>query len=171
MLSNFFEIQFKKEEFSYREKVFFTMIEEISQNNIIEKFYSNLIKNYIKKNVLIFDKECSLYSKENIPYKLGKVNYKKYLDYIMEINNVFKNHNESNFMTDLILHITKILNDGINSILNLNNLENKISNQTATNLILINQSVPINSHINLGLSKKKYINLNETRSISQLLFS
>lgn len=152
MLSNFFEIQFKKEDFCYREKVFFTMIEEISHNNIVEKFYANIIKNYIKKNVLIFDKEYSVYSKENLVNKLSKVNYEKYLDYIMEINNVFKYNSETNFMTDFILHIIKILNEGINSFINKSNQENKISNQTATNIIQINQSIPPNSHINHGLS-------------------
>lgn len=121
-------------------------------NLIIDKFYANLIKSYIKKNILVYDKEKALSSRDFHISKsnLDKNDYDNFLRYLKEINTICKINNESNFMTDLIVYLVKTLCDGVFQ------TNNNISNCNEPRNININQAIlnhQINSHFNSVLSK------------------
>jgi hypothetical protein len=111
----FLEADDKKENITYRDKVFFTLIEELSNNSTQDKFYANLIKNYIRKYILVYDKENSFSPRDTITMKpnLNKNDYDNFLNYLKEINIICKSNNESNFMTDLVVYLVKTLYDGV----------------------------------------------------------
>lgn len=101
---------------------------------IQDKFYISLIKNYIRKNILVYDKVSALSPRESSYLKnnLNKNDYDNFLNYLREISIICKINNESNFMTDLINHLVKSLCEG--ALMNQNNQlnENKIFNNYHT---------------------------------------
>lgn len=103
------ESNFPNENISFRDKVFFTMIEEMAKNYIGEKNYINIIKNFIKKFVMINNvlKE----SKDSIYFKNSTKIYNKIFFYLIEIDSVFKINNDQNFMTDFINYLVKAIFD------------------------------------------------------------
>ena len=109
VISNFLEGNFSNEEIKYRDKVFFNLIQEIAKNSIEDKFYAILIKNFLKKNFLIYD--IGFTPKEYTAYQLKQINYDEILNYLEELNFIFKLHNENNFMTDFIIYLVRNLCD------------------------------------------------------------
>jgi len=179
-LSNFLEINFNKENKTYRDKLFFTLIEEMAKNSIEEKFYVNLLKNFIKKNILIYDKNNSTSPRESInKVKIEKINYENILENIIDINKIFKYHNENNFMTDFIVYLIKNLYDGFSLSLqsNANNEKNhnemrtinhQKDNNTNTNF---NNNFSHNSNLNISISTKRFFQLIPIRFILNTNFS
>jgi len=82
----FLEANDKKENTTYRDKVFFTLIEELSSNSTQDKFYANLIKNYIRKYILVYDKENAFSPRDTITMKpnLNKNDYDNFLNNLKE---------------------------------------------------------------------------------------
>lgn len=151
---NFLEANDSKENIIFREKVFFTIIDEMAGNLIVDKFYVNLLKSYVKKYVLVYDKENAL-SPTDAPInkaKLNKDDYDNFLNKIKEINLICKINNENNFMTDLIVYLVKTLYDEIfPSNINSNNSNNEDKTINAHHAIFNNQISPNNN--NSALSK------------------
>ncbi len=156
-ISDFFEINFTKDNKIYRDKLFFTLIEEIANQSIEDKFYSNLIKNLIKKYVLIYDRDITTSPGEiHKNVKIEKINLENILENIVDINKVFRFHNENNLMTDFIAYLIRNLYDGNISSKNdkINNNEIKTgNNQKETNILNFNSNYSTISNLNISISK------------------
>lgn len=169
MISNYLESNYPKENLKYRDKVIFILIEELSKSAIEEKFYANLIKNFLKKNFLIYEGSAALSPKEKGKSRLKQqINYDDFLKYLKELNLIFTLNNENNFMTDFIIYLVRILFDGdsysnnnANYPLNLE-LKNAHSNTSAN-------CSSLNSHSTNNMSNK--INKNNFRIKPLLKFS
>lgn len=137
-LKKYFEENFTSENFYFRDKVFFCVLEETAKNKINEKNYLLLIKNFIKKYIMISD--FYLETKHNSHYlNLNKI-FPKIFDYLDYLKIIFEFFNEKNFMTDFIIFLNKVIfsysdnssenisnhnsnfSFNINNIMNLNNI-------------------------------------------------
>ncbi len=147
-------MNFTKENKNLREKVFFVLIDEVANNSIIDKFYSNIIKNYLKKHLLIYYRESNTVvtnAKDISQIKSNQIVYENYLDVITNINIIFKVNNENNFMTDLIVYIVKGLYEGFPSNSNYNSSNN-------------NANIILSSSQEIRNSSQNYLNLMNTNS-------
>ena len=137
-LSNFLEKSFTRENLTYRDKVFYSLTEEISKYFITEKIYMLIIKSFLKKNVLIYEKENILSFTDYQEHKINPINFEVLLNNIKDISIVFNIHNENNFMTDFILYIIKNIYDT-------QNLSNN-TNQNSTNSNFSNYNLGNGNH-------------------------
>lgn len=150
-IENFMDSSLPKENCHYRENMFFNLIEDISENNLTEKIYFNIIKNYFKKNIIIYDKDTSITTPRDSSQQMTNKISTKYeilLQKIKQINNVFKLHNEMNFMTDFIVYLIKSLFDQNNS-QNMANgyINNNFSNNNTCEMkTSMNVSIGNNTH-------------------------
>lgn len=137
------EAKHAKENVIYRDKVFFTLIEEMSRGLVQEKFFVNIIKGYIKRYILVYDKEKSGSSKEISLSKqlMNKNDYENFLNHLKELNIICKSNNESNFMTDLIVYIVKTLYDGVYPV-NINYYDDETTTSITNQAISYNQISP-----------------------------
>lgn len=145
---------FTKENIGYRDKVLFMLIEEIAKNSIQEKLYANIIKNFLKKNILIYDTNSPVLTRESATIKLEQIKISDYIHYIREINTVFILHNENNFMTDFIVYLVKDLYDGF---LPKNNSLNDLKNPSINNINSSSSSSMHLSLMNFNLSKNFFL--------------
>jgi hypothetical protein len=128
-LKKYLESNFTKENYDFRDKVFFSIVEDISKNRLEEKYYLILIKDFIKKNIMINE----VYLENNIhnPNR----NLEKVFLYLENINYIFEINNDKNFMTDFILYLNKYIFN-INEISNENSFQNIQMNSINFNNIL-----------------------------------
>jgi len=134
--------------------VLFALIEEIAKSSIEDKFYANLIKSFIKRNFLIYERSSVISPKEvGISYnKIKQIYIDDFLKYLKELNFIFTLHNENKFMTDLIIYLVKILYDGDSS----QNF-NYYLNQETKNIYSYTNNYHnscVNSYTNNNISKK-----------------
>lgn len=108
-LKKYLETNFSQENISFRDRVFFSVIEEIAKNFIEEKFYLTLIKNFIKQFIMINDVFRD--SKDSQFFKNSTKIYEKLFQNLEHIDTVFKIHNDQNFMTDFINYLIKVIFD------------------------------------------------------------
>ncbi len=132
----------------------FALIEEIAKSSIEDKFYANLIKSFIKRNFLIYERSSVISPKEvGISYnKIKQIYIDDFLKYLKELNFIFTLHNENKFMTDLIIYLVKILYDGDSS----QNF-NYYLNQETKNIYSYTNNYHnscVNSYTNNNISKK-----------------
>lgn len=161
-LKKFLEFEFNGENINFRDRVFFSLLDEIVENKIFEKNYLNMIKNFIKKNIMI--NEIYLENKENIHYKnLNKIIGKIFI-YLEKISLIFENLNDRNFITDFIVYLNKVIFYNKNILSNnLQNVNNNNSNNNQNNSI-INNIFNLNGNNNIrensggtsGLSRFKF---------------
>lgn len=138
ILKKYLEMNFSTENLFFRDKVFFSLVEEIPKKMIIEKNYTIIIKNFIKKFIMI--NEIFTQTKDNYLFVKSTKIYCKIFLYLEDIDSVFKNQNDQNFMIDFILFLIRIIFEiNIpNQIQNSNgNLSTTPSNQRNSNRNLI----------------------------------
>jgi hypothetical protein len=135
-LKKYLEFNFSKENYDFRDKLFFSIVEDISKKRLEEKNYSIMIKDFIKKNIMINENYL-----ENYNHNQNK-NLEKVFIYLEDINSIFEINNDKNFMTDFILYLNKFIFK-INEISNENSFQNSQIN-----------SANINSIINLNNSRE-----------------
>lgn len=136
-LKKYLETNFPSENINFRDKVFFTIIEEIAKNNIEEKLYHSLVKNFIKRFIMIND--ILWESRDSSYFKNSTKIYSKVFDYLEEINTIFKIHNDQNFMTDFISFLIKVIFELGGSIQTIGNNSNNSQNiNNSPNLINLN---------------------------------
>ena len=149
------ETNFPNENICFRDKVFFTIVEETDKNYIEEKIYITIIKNFIKKYVMIND--IFRESKESTYFKNCTKIYSKVFLHLEQIDSVFKIHNDQNFMTDFINFLIKVIFDfngnsqnsnNINNVSNLNLNSQNPNSTNSSNLIIINTVKEINGGSN-----------------------
>jgi hypothetical protein len=155
-VKKYLETNFSNEYISFRDKVFFTIIEEIEKYIIPEKTYFTIIKNFIKKFVMIND--INKESKDCIYFINSTKLYSMVFIHLEKIDKVFLLHDDQNFMTDFINYLIKVIfdlngNGSNHNVINNNHINNSNSNQQnsncSTNLISINiQKDNINGGIN-----------------------
>ncbi len=142
----------------------------MARNLIVDKFYANLIKSYIKKNILVFEEENSLSPPQDIPISnssLDKNDYESFLFKIKEINAICRVNNESNFMTDLIVHLVKTIYNGVSPSTKNNNYSNISNEHKAFNVnqaMMNNQTSGAqfnNNALSKTLTKKIYVYIND----------
>ncbi len=120
-------MNFPQENIKFRDNVFFNIIDVLIKNSITDKFYINLIKNFLKKNIVVYDKDTIVSPKENHNNK-NTINFEIFLNKIKDINSVFTLNNENNFMTDFIVYIIKNLYESNNLNVNSNTFQNNYGN-------------------------------------------
>lgn len=124
------ETNFPSENIIFRDKVFFTIVEEISKKKIEEKIYHSIIKNFIKRFIMIND--ILREPKESSYFKNCTKIYNKVFIHLEDIDTVFKIHNDQNFMTDFISFLIKVIFDSQINCSNSNTNNNQGSNNNLT---------------------------------------
>lgn len=160
ILTKYLDTNFSSDSLFFRNKVFFSLIEEISKKMINEKDYALMIKNFIKK--FIMNNDVFYQSKENYLFIKSTKIYPQIFFYLEEIDLIFKLQNDQNFSIDFILFLVRVVfeinipiqtqsSTGTSNSITINSTSNTNTKNSAKNLVNLSNSNKENSSSqNLG---------------------